>query len=76
MAKSAAPVKSRFGANVPGVLVTATGRVNGATISSFNHDGKIIEFRDTTDAAGYFEIDSIYYFEKAEFTADSFQRRS
>lgn len=71
--KISGTVKSRFGANVPGVIVTATGKVNGQTISSFNHDGKVIQFRDTTDAAGYFEIDSIYYFEKAEFTLTPFK---
>jgi trimeric autotransporter adhesin len=61
-------VQSKFGAGVPGVIVSATGLVNGQTISSYNLNGTIVEFSDTTDASGYYEINTIYYFDKAEFT--------
>jgi trimeric autotransporter adhesin len=61
-------VQSKFGAGVPGVIVSATGLVNGQMVSSYDLNGTIIEFKDTTDASGFYEINTVYYFDKAEFT--------
>ncbi|GEO04203.1 hypothetical protein AAE02nite_18670 [Adhaeribacter aerolatus] len=66
--KISGTVQSKFGANVAGVTVVATGIVNGTPISSYNHNGTTIEFKAVTDAAGYYEIKNIYYFDNAEFT--------
>ncbi|KAA5546770.1 T9SS type A sorting domain-containing protein [Adhaeribacter rhizoryzae] len=66
--KISGTVQSKFGANVAGVTVVATGVVNGTSISSYNHNGTTIEFKAVTDAAGYYEIKNIYYFNNAEFT--------
>ncbi|AHM62840.1 hypothetical protein D770_22975 [Flammeovirgaceae bacterium 311] len=54
-------VKSKAGAGVAGVVVTASATFmeNTTTISR--------TYRDTTDASGYYEIRDVYYYREADF---------
>lgn len=55
-------VKTRFGAGVPDVVVKATSDVNvfGTT--------QKVEYKVKTNAAGYYEINDVYYHQSANFT--------